>query len=149
MRARAWRSDSKRLRRTSSDTPARISLMATSRWKGAVCSASQTWPMPTSPSFRTKRYGPIKPGEAKLASVGGVYPVDVDNVSPDSGDEGFVFLTSPCGSSDRLRVPSSGSPEIAISTLELSGGNWRKAYHENRGSLDGSSYPLFFSYPTS
>src|SRR5271165_5635457 len=59
MRARAWRSDSKRSRRTLSETPARMSLMATRRWRGAVYLARQTWPMPASPRMRTRRQGPM------------------------------------------------------------------------------------------
>src|SRR5215472_15832545 len=38
-----------------------MTLIATLRFTGAVCSASHTAPIPPSPSFVSRRYGPIEP----------------------------------------------------------------------------------------
>ena len=51
IKASAWRSASKRWRISCESMPALITLSATRRFTGFVCSATQTVPMPPSPSF--------------------------------------------------------------------------------------------------
>src|ERR1035438_5950564 len=74
------RSERKRSKSSSSYRPTLISLRATWRCTGAVCSASQTCPMPPSPSRHRSLYGPMNLGsesvgvvvgaDAELATVG-------------------------------------------------------------------------------
>ena len=59
IRARACRSASKRASTCRESMPALMSLSATSRLTGSVCSAIQTVPMPPSPICSSSLYGPI------------------------------------------------------------------------------------------
>ena len=68
-RARICRSRVKRRRRLLSARPGRSSFSATRRWyRPSARAASQTWPMPPSPSRRSSRYGPTSAPARRPAS---------------------------------------------------------------------------------
>ena len=70
IRARACRSDSNRATTSRLSIPLRISLRATMRRTGSVCSACQTSPMPPSPSRCSRRYGPTTLGTSSSRRTG-------------------------------------------------------------------------------
>src|SRR5579872_5888932 len=75
------RSTSKRCREVASKRPLLIILSATRRRKGAICSASQTCPMPPSPSLLSKRYLPIEP-KSRMGRAAAAEASSVASASP-------------------------------------------------------------------
>src|SRR5205814_989831 len=85
MRARAWRSASKRAMTCFESMPALMSLSATTRLTGAVCWAIQTVPMPPSPICSSSLYGPMRPpgtsGDDACSAAPEIAPVAGDSAA--------------------------------------------------------------------
>jgi hypothetical protein len=83
IRARAWRSDSKRASTCLLSMPGLMTFTATRRLTGSVCWAIHTVPMPPSPISSTSLYRPDNTAPtASPAPLPGGGPVDSTGATP-------------------------------------------------------------------
>src|SRR5207247_1584083 len=105
MRARAWRSASKRAMTCRESMPALMSLTATSRLTGCVCWPIQTVPMPPSPICSKSLYGPMTvPGRSAMGpSMVGPTPSPPTPLHP-GGARSFAAAVGVGGLEPRVAV---------------------------------------------